>query len=179
MANEQIVQANASGDTIPRFSENKFELGNKVLDNINKPMGASDIAVKSSEDAVPKIDEVLVGSLAVDEAEERKGIEILDSDNANIFLQRINKYRANREELNRSLIEKIKSNTEGEDLLDFSPVLLINFDDKILYSMFPEPASFEDYVPKGWNGKYEDFTILVPKLEQYWIDEFNNNLFLI
>jgi hypothetical protein len=29
MANEQIVQANVSGDTIPRFSENKFELSNK------------------------------------------------------------------------------------------------------------------------------------------------------
>jgi hypothetical protein len=82
MPNEQIVQANASGDTISRFSENKFELGNKVLDNVNKPMAASDIAVKSSEVVTPKIDEVLVGSLAVkvalDEANIERAANIID-----------------------------------------------------------------------------------------------------
>jgi len=80
--NEQIVQANASGETIPRFSENKFELGNKVVDNVNKPMVASDIAVKSSEAITPKIDEVLVGSLAgkvaVDEASIERAANIID-----------------------------------------------------------------------------------------------------
>jgi predicted small secreted protein len=82
MANEQIVQANASGETISRFSENKFELGNKGVDNINKPMVASDIAVKSSEVVTPKIDEVLVGSLAVkvalDEANIERAANIID-----------------------------------------------------------------------------------------------------
>ncbi|PGX89552.1 hypothetical protein COE15_27850, partial [Bacillus cereus] len=86
---------------------------------------------------------------------------------------------SNPEELNYLLLENIKNKIEGEDLLDFSPVLLINFDDKKLYSMFPEPASYEEYVPKDWNGKYEDFTELIPKLEKYWIDEFNNNLLLL
>jgi hypothetical protein len=23
--------------------------------------------------------------------------------------------------------------------------------------MFPEPESYEEYVPEGWQGKYEDF----------------------
>jgi hypothetical protein len=77
-ADEPIVQANASGDTIPRFSENKFELGNKVVDNVNKPMAASDIAVKSSEAVTPKIDEVLVGSLAVNEASIERAANIID-----------------------------------------------------------------------------------------------------
>jgi hypothetical protein len=76
--NEQIVQANASGETIPRFSENKFESDNKVVDNIKKPMAESDIAVKSSEDAVPKIDEVLVGTLAVNEANIERAANIID-----------------------------------------------------------------------------------------------------
>lgn len=114
-----------------------------------------------------------------DEAEERNGMKVLDNENVEVFLPRINKYITTKEELNYLLLENIKSKIEGEDLLDFSPVLLINFDDKKLYSMFPEPASYEEYVPKGWNGKYKDFTELIPKLEKYWIDEFNNNLLLL
>ncbi|MBO1626080.1 hypothetical protein [Bacillus arachidis] len=114
-----------------------------------------------------------------DEAEERNGMKVLDNENVEVFLPRINKYITTKEELNYLLLENIKSKIEGEDLLDFSPVLLINFDDKKLYSMFPEPASYEEYVPKDWNGKYKDFTELIPKLEKYWIDEFNNNLLLL
>ena len=113
------------------------------------------------------------------EPEERNGIKVLDNENVDVFLQRVNKYIATKEELNYLLLENIESKSEGEDLLDLSPVLLINFNNKTLYSMFPEPTSYEEYVPKGWSGKYEDFTELIPKSEKYWIDKFNNNLFLL
>lgn len=113
------------------------------------------------------------------EPEERIGIKVLDNENVAIFLQRINKYRTTKDELNYLLLENIKNKSEEEDLLDFSPVLLINFDNKTLYSMFPEPASYEEYVPKGWSGKYEDFSELIPKSEKYWIDKSNTNLLLI
>ncbi|NWK70097.1 hypothetical protein HWX41_13720 [Bacillus paramycoides] len=113
-----------------------------------------------------------------DETEERNGIEVLDNKNIEVFLPRINKYKTTKEELNYLLLKNIKSKNAGEDLLDLSPVLLINFDNKILYSMFPEPASYEEYVPKDWIGKYEDFTEFIPKSEKYWIDEFHNNLLL-
>ncbi|SDZ24108.1 hypothetical protein SAMN04488156_1118 [Bacillus sp. 166amftsu] len=65
-----------------------------------------------------------------DEAEERNGMKVLDNENVELFLPRINKYITTKEELNYLLLENIKSKIEGEDLLDFSPVLLINFDDK-------------------------------------------------
>ena len=42
--------------------------------------------------------------------------------------------------------------------------------------MFPEPASYENYVPKRLSGTYEDFTEFIPTSEKYWIDKFNNNL---
>ncbi|MBJ8105116.1 MULTISPECIES: hypothetical protein [Bacillus cereus group] len=113
------------------------------------------------------------------ETEERNGIKVLDNENIEVFLQRINKYNVTKEELNYLLLENIKSKNAGEDLLDFSPVLLINFDDTILYSMFPEPASYEEYVPKDWIGKYEDFTALIPESENYWVDEFHNNLLFL
>lgn len=113
------------------------------------------------------------------EPEERSGIKVLDNENVDVFLQRVDKYMATKEELNYLLLENIESKSEGEDLLDLSPVLLINFNNRTLYSMFPEPASYEEYVPEGWSGKYEDFTELIPKSEKYWIDKFNNNLFLL
>jgi hypothetical protein len=60
------------------------------VDNVNKPMGASDIAVKSSEAITPKIDEVLVGSLAgkvaVDEASIERAANIIDKTNEEIFI---------------------------------------------------------------------------------------------
>lgn len=113
------------------------------------------------------------------EADERKGIKILNRDNADIFLQRINKDIATTEELNSLLCKCIESRTESDEILNYSPVLLVNFDDEILYSMFPEPESYEEYVPKEWSSKYEEFTELIPKSQKYWIDKFNNNLFLL
>ena len=111
-----------------------------------------------------------------EETEERNGIQVLNNENVEVFLLRINQYKTTKEEINYLLLENIKRKNAGEDLLDFSPVLLINFDNKILYSMFPEPASYENYVPKDWIGTYEDFTEFIPTSEKYWIDKFNNNL---
>lgn len=114
-----------------------------------------------------------------DETEERNEIKVLDHENVEVFLVRINQYKTTKEELNYLLLENIKRKNAGEDLLDYSPVLLINFDNKILFSMFPEPASYENYVPKDWIGIYEDFTELIPTSEKYWINKFNNNLLLL
>ena len=97
------------------------------------------------------------------EADERKGIKVLNTENIGMFLQRINKYIATKEELNCFLCKCIKNRMERDEILNYSPVLLVNFDDKILYSMFPEQASYEEYVPEGWVGKYEDFTEVIPK----------------
>ncbi|EPY2273416.1 hypothetical protein ACXAUS_002278 [Clostridium sporogenes] len=113
------------------------------------------------------------------EADEREGIKVLNSENIDIFLQRINKDIATKEDLKCFLCKCIKNKTERDEILNYSPVLLVDFDDKILYSMFPEPASYEEYVPEEWKGKYEDFTELIPESQKYWIDEFNNNLFLL
>lgn len=36
--------------------------------------------------------------------------------------------------------------------------------------MYPEPASYEEYVPNHWIGVYEDFTNLVPTNQTFWIN---------
>ncbi|MGG1745130.1 hypothetical protein ABDH94_24030, partial [Bacillus paranthracis] len=59
-----------------------------------------------------------------DETEEKNGIKVLDHENVEVFLVRINKYKTTKEELNYLLLENIKRKNAGEDLLDFSPILL-------------------------------------------------------
>ncbi len=118
------------------------------------------------------------GDLAVDEyiEPERKGIEILSSENAELFLKRIESYKADAATLLKLFEDKIESGDE-EDALDFSPSFLVNFDQKTFYSMFPEPASFEEYIPSDWKGTYEDFTPLIPKAEKYWMNKGGESLF--
>ena len=116
--------------------------------------------------------------LAVDEyiEPERKGIEILSSENAELFLKRIQSYKADAATLLKLFEDKIESGEE-EDVLDFIPSFLVDFDQKVFYSLFPEPASFEEYVPSDWKGTYEDFTALIPETEKYWINKDGESLF--
>jgi hypothetical protein len=72
--------------------------------------------------------------------------------------------------------DKIES-VDEEDVLDFSPSFLVNFDQKTFYSLFPEPPSFEEYIPRDWKGTYEDFTALVPEIEKYWVNKDGESLF--
>jgi hypothetical protein len=61
-----------------------------------------------------------------------------------------------------------------DDIIEMCPSLLLDFDRKKLWSLFPEPASFENYVPDGWQGEYADFLQEVPKEQKYWIIDGNN-----
>ncbi|MEI4527110.1 MULTISPECIES: hypothetical protein [Priestia] len=118
------------------------------------------------------------GDLAVDEyiEPERKGMEILSSENAGLFLKRIESYKGDAATLLKLFENKIESGEE-EDVLDFIPSFLVDFDQKVFYSLFPEPASFEEYVPSDWKGTYEDFTALIPETEKYWINKDGESLF--
>lgn len=111
-------------------------------------------------------------------SDERLGIEILDNDTAKEFLLRIAEYQISNKELNKMLESKAKSKEEFDDLLDYCPNIYVDFDNKKFYSMFPEPASFEDYIPEGWTGEYRDFTELVPDKDKFWINDGNENIFL-
>ncbi|MEJ9303555.1 hypothetical protein ABEW33_17900 [Priestia megaterium] len=116
--------------------------------------------------------------LAVDEyiEPERKGIEVLSSENAELFFKRIESYKADSSTLLKLFEDKIES-VDEEDVLDFSPSFLVDFDQKTFYSLFPEPASFEEYIPRDWKGTYEDFTALVPEIEKYWVNKDGESLF--
>lgn len=101
--------------------------------------------MKLYEKAGYKIDELWID-------EKRRDIMLLDSNVAETFLKRIegNQY------------------TTKDLPHDILPSLYIDFDEKELYSMYSEPASYEDYVPIGWKSEFKNFLNLIPNNEQYW-----------
>ena len=113
------------------------------------------------------------------EIQERKGIKILRTENAQDFLNRIEKYSTCKADLYKLLQDSRQMLIDENDILSFAPSLYIDFDNQILYSMYPEPASYEEYVPQNWIGLYEDFTALIPENQKYWIDNCGKSLFII
>ncbi len=99
---------------------------------------------------------------------ERKGIPILNEKTASTFLHRIDECKVGYNILQNMMIEKLPV-SKWDDISEMFPSIFINFDKKELWSLFPELTSFENYVPDGWIGKYEDFYELIPIKERYWI----------
>ena len=110
------------------------------------------------------------------EPEERKGLYILDSNNIEKFLDNItdNLYSSN--ELQNLLMKQWTFMIDTDELLNFSPSLYIDFNKKLFFSLYPEPASYEDYLPDKWVGKYCDFLELVPEKFRYWQNNKGINL---
>lgn len=94
--------------------------------------------------------------------ERRRNMLCLEGDCTLLFLKRIAE-----DECSTSDLKKLFFNNEEED--EYKPSLYVDFDKKILYSMYVEPASYEDYVPIDWCAKYENFLDLIPVEKCYWI----------
>ena len=87
----------------------------------------------------------------------RWGIKIVDSDkDINTFISKIEKYKA-------SCTELKEYRDIADDISDYYPVLLVDFDKKCLYNYIQEPYYLQEYVPKGWKGKYDNFYTLIPQ----------------
>ena len=77
------------------------------------------------------------------------------------------------------LIEMIKRSIDCEDLHSeiifegkgLLPDLLIDFDKEEFYSNHLGMKNYERYVPNGWKIFSGKFDHLIPKEEQYWIEE--------
>lgn len=94
--------------------------------------------------------------------ERRRNLLCLEEDSTLLFLKRIVE-----DEWSTSEVRKIFFNNQEND--DYKPSLYVDFDKKILYSMYVEPASYEDYVPTNWYAKHENFLNLIPVEKCYWI----------
>ena len=83
----------------------------------------------------------------------------------------IKDYKVESEELTKILVEN-----QFDYVLELSPAIYVNFDRQELISLFPEPASYEEYVPDGWKGTYGDFTSEIPVNLRYWVIDGENYL---
>ena len=108
----------------------------------------------------------------------RWDIGILNEDTAECFLSHIETYRVPAYALTemmliqRQMYEEYASVDSPEyfnDILDFAPCLLVDFDQRRLSSQYPEMIRFETWIPDGWDGAYRSFLSDVPEAEQYWI----------
>ena len=97
----------------------------------------------------------------------RFGIKVVNEFSQITFLDEIKKYKITTKELKKMLMNE----SNYDEKLAYNPSILIDFDNKILTSHYAEPESFEDFVPNGWKGKYQDFTGDIPENQRYWIDE--------
>ena len=111
----------------------------------------------------------------------RYQLEIVDENTVDIFMPRIEKFKVPVDEL----CELLELNLLVEDIselsedticsvesrgiyCDFMPSLYIDFDERMIISMYQEPASFEDYTPAGWIGKHGVFIPHIDKKYWYW-----------
>jgi len=99
---------------------------------------------------------------------EREGIPILDENTIELFSLRIEKYAVTVDELRELLEFCIATESRVDVFYDFLPSLYLDFDNRCLYSMYTEPASFEDYVPQNWKGEYFSFLDIIEKDQRYW-----------
>lgn len=97
--------------------------------------------------------------------ESRENLLILDKENADIFLLRINKEIVSSSELKESWLA---FENDDEERINYMPSLYIDFDKKELLSMYSEPVSYEDYVPFDWKSDFKDFIDLIPEEYCYW-----------
>ena len=94
--------------------------------------------------------------------ERRKDLLCIEEDNDLLFLKRIEEDECSTGDLKKYFLQN-----QEED--DYKPSLYVDFDKKLLYSMYIEPASYEDYAPVGWNAKYKNFLNIIPIEKCYWI----------
>lgn len=102
----------------------------------------------------------------------RFGIKVVDELTRKLFLDSIKEYKITTIDLK----ELLRNESSYNAKLAYNPSILIDFENRVLASYYAEPESFENFVPDGWKGKYQDFTVDIPQNQRYWIDENGRNL---
>ena len=97
--------------------------------------------------------------------EMRDQFRIISEKNITQFLTQIQKYKMNIDNIRLSILEAIEKN---EDLEDYFPVILMDFDKKVFFSQYPEPVDYDYYLPENWKEEYISFKKYIPEEKQYW-----------
>ena len=96
----------------------------------------------------------------------RGGISIIDVSTIDEYIgNSMSDYRVSKDQLREQLIQS----TTRQEILSMVPSLYIDFIEKKLYSLYPEFFSFEEYIPDGWQGTFEEFLDVIDDEVKYWI----------
>lgn len=101
----------------------------------------------------------------------RFDIAIVNEKTADLFLSKIADYKVETKELSEYF-----EIADYDMFYDLIPCMYVDFDEKELFSLFPEYSSYEDFVPDGWKGEYDDFVDKVPEEYCYWMIDGENYL---
>ncbi|MBO1512693.1 hypothetical protein [Metabacillus bambusae] len=96
---------------------------------------------------------------------DRFDIPIVNRQTAADFIEHIEEFKVTTNQLSKFLLKE----PNKEEIDKYKPVLFVDFDTETLISSFPEPASYEEYVPENWESVYKDFLEDVPTNERYWV----------
>ncbi|MSS84576.1 hypothetical protein FYJ24_07330 [Actinomycetaceae bacterium WB03_NA08] len=112
----------------------------------------------------------------------REDMVILDSKSAPVFLERIARDRASVAELREWLSivwhpQHTDENDDGMWYWAWRPTFYVNFDEKVFYSSYTEPGSWERCAPEGWRSQWHSFLYLVPEEYRYWVLDSGVNVF--
>lgn len=99
---------------------------------------------------------------------ERKDVPILTKETWEIFKNLHRDAIVSVDQLKELVISNLPIDS-WEEKGELFPSLYLNFDDEVLYSVYPEYPLFDKYVSPGWKGNYGDFYELIPESEKYWV----------
>jgi len=104
----------------------------------------------------------------------RGGMEVVDVDNAEAFLNLPDNNLLSFEWLRKTLVEAMPSAQSWWDVGYLFPVAFVDFDHKRFAGFYNDGPRLERYVPDGWVGEFVDFANTYPEeifpvADKFWI----------
>lgn len=96
-------------------------------------------------------------------------IGVLNEETIEHFFEQMDQGPISSRTLNEMLQQVLLDEQAEREIKHYLPTFYVDFDERVLLSMYPESGIYEKFVPEGWIGKKEDFRSQVPESERYWI----------
>lgn len=104
----------------------------------------------------------------------RYGIQCVDQDSSDQFLDCISEFELHRDQLSMELVKRFTTARSWWDVGDLFPIMFVNFDECKVGAFYPDGTPMERYIPDDWEGKFIDFANeypedVFPVKEKFWI----------
>lgn len=105
---------------------------------------------------------------------DRFGLHILDENNVETFLDKIQGNEISCSELSARLESRFPSANSWWDVADLFPIMFIDFDAKSVAAFYYEGVQMEKYIPQHWSGEFIDFANeypenIFPDDDKFWV----------